>query len=129
VGLAALAVTAERSGSALTSRWTRRAAVAAHLAELTVDKLPQTPSRLQPEGSVPRLVLGAVAGAVLAHRQANPRQVVLASATIGLLGAAVGTRLGAAGRALGSRRFGRDLPGALVEDALCLAAATAATRG
>lgn len=129
IGLAALAVSAGDSGSALTGRWTRRLAGAACLAELVGDKLPQTPSRLEPPGSIPRLVLGAVSGAVLAHREGNSRQATVAAAMFGLLGAAAGTRLGAAWRKLGHANFGSDLPGAAIEDASCVAAARYATTG
>jgi uncharacterized membrane protein len=122
-GLTALALTNPSSGGALGSRWTRRLAGTAAAGELVGDKLPQTPSRLQPEGLVPRLVVGAVAGAVLTHREGGSRVRTALAAGIGLLGAAAGSRLGASWRQLAGRRFDKDLPGALIEDACCVATA------
>ncbi|MEO6700490.1 MAG: DUF4126 domain-containing protein [Jatrophihabitantaceae bacterium] len=129
IGLAALAATADRStGSVLTGRWAARLAGLAATGELIGDKLPQTPSRLQPAGAVARLALGAVGAGVLAHRDGNRRAVTLLASALGLAGAAAGTQLGARWRAIASVKFGADLPAALIEDAGCLAAAAAATR-
>jgi uncharacterized membrane protein len=127
-GLAALALTNRRGTGALGSRWTRRLAGTAAAGEFVGDKLPQTPSRLQPEGLVPRLVLGAVAGAVLTHREGGSRNRTVLAGGLGLLAAAAGSRLGASWRQLAARRFGRDLPGALIEDACCAVAVRYASR-
>lgn len=43
--------------------WIRQLMLAAAAVELVVDKLPATPSRLAPQGIVPRLALGALAAA------------------------------------------------------------------
>ncbi|MDQ1743685.1 MAG: hypothetical protein QOE23_2024 [Pseudonocardiales bacterium] len=127
-GLTALALTNPSSAGALANRWTRRLAGTAAAGELVGDKLPQTPSRLEPQGLVPRLALGTAAGAILTRREgAGPARTVLAGA-LGLLGAAAGSRLGASWRQQASRRFGQDLPGALIEDAVWLGVARYASR-
>jgi len=127
-GLAALAVTNPSTAGALASRWTRRLAGTATAGELLGDKLPQAPSRLQPKGLLPRLALGAAAGAVLAHREGGDRNRTLLAGALGLAGAAAGSWLGVSWRKLANRRFGKDLPGALIEDASWLAVAHYASR-
>jgi len=127
-GLTALALSHPATGGALGSRWTRRLAGAATAGEFVGDKLPRTPSRLHPVGLVPRLVLGALTGAALSHREGGSRNRALLAGALGLLGATAGSRLGVSWRQLASRRFGSDLPGALVEDAWCVAAARLASR-
>lgn len=133
LGVAALVLTAKparhlvsrRSGTH--TRWTRRIALLGSTGELVGDKLPQAPSRLQPRAAGLRLVLGAVSGATLAHREGSSRGRTIAGGVIGALGAAVGTRLGASWRGVATKKFGPDLPGALVEDAVAMAAAKYAT--
>ncbi|HEV2887781.1 MAG TPA: hypothetical protein VGX49_12775 [Jatrophihabitans sp.] len=147
-GLAALALTNPSSAGALGNRWTRWLAGTAAAGELVEDKLPQTPSRLRPEGLVPRLALGAASGAILTHREGGSRNRTALAGALGLLGAAAGSRLGASWRQLAGRRFGSspshsadsdaagqdvrrrypDLPGALIEDASCAAAVYYASR-
>ncbi|MEO7261607.1 MAG: DUF4126 domain-containing protein [Jatrophihabitantaceae bacterium] len=127
-GLAALALTNGSSGGALGSPWTRRLAGVAAAGELVGDKLPQTPSRLQPRGLALRLAFGAVAGAVLTHREGGSRNRAALAGALGLLGAGAGSRLGASWRQTAGRRFGKDLPGALIEDACCAAAVRYASR-
>ncbi len=124
-GLTALAVTvtSSRGGSPLTNPWTGRAAVVAGLGEAVVDKLPQTPSRLRPVVLGPRLAFGAVSGAILAHRAGGGRATSVLAATAGLAGAAAGSWLGVSWRGRASSRFGADLPGALIEDAVVLGTA------
>jgi len=128
-GLSALALTNPSSTGALAGRWTRRLISTAAAGELVGDKLPQTPSRLQPQGLVPRLGLGVVTGAVLARREGAGRGRTVLAGALGLLGAAAGSRLGAAWRQQATQRFGKDLPGALIEDALTLGVARYASRG
>ena len=107
--------------SILRHPWIRRLVLAAAAGELVVDKLPGTPSRLAPRGIIPRLALGALAAGLSAQtRQAS---WLLASA-IGASSAAVAARLGHDVRARLARRA-PDLPVALVEDALAIAAAAA----
>jgi uncharacterized membrane protein len=127
-GLSALALTNPSSTGVLGNRWTRRLAGTAAAGELVGDKLPQTPSRLQPSGLVPRLGLGAVTGAALARREGGNRGRTALAGALGLLGAAAGSRLGVSWRQQATRRFGKDLPGALIEDALWLGVARYASR-
>jgi uncharacterized membrane protein len=112
----------------LGNRWTRRLAGTAAAGEFVGDKLPQAPSRLQPAGLAPRLVIGAVSGALLTHREGGSRNRAVLAGALGLLGATAGSRLGVSWRQVASRRFGKDLPGALIEDACWLAAAHYASR-
>ena len=127
-GLAALALSRPASAGALGNRWVRRLVGAAAAGEFVGDKLPQTPSRLQPEGLAPRLVLGAVTGTVLARREGSSRNRALQAGALGLLGATVGSRLGVSWRRRATQRFGRDAPGALIEDAWCAVTARYAGR-
>jgi uncharacterized membrane protein len=127
-GLAALALTNRSRAGVVGSPWTRRLAGTATAGELIGDKLPQIPSRLQPEGLLPRLVLGTATGAILSHREGANRNRTLLAGVLGLAGAAAGSRLGVSWRQLASKRFGKDLPGALIEDLCWLAAAHYASR-
>jgi uncharacterized membrane protein len=125
-GLTALSLTA--TSGALGNRWSQRLARTAAAGEFVGDKLPQTPSRLQPEGLAPRLVLGALTGALLNHREGGSRNRALLAGALGVLGATAGSRLGVSWRQQATRRFGKDLPGALIEDAWSAAAARYASR-
>jgi uncharacterized membrane protein len=58
------------------------------LAELTADKLPNTPSRTAPPGLITRVVMGGLAGACVAC--AGGRRIYL-GALLGIAGALVGT--------------------------------------
>ena len=103
----------------------RRATVAAPIAltgELVVDKLPSTPSRLEPGPLAARVIFAALAGAVIAR---GADQSLLPAAVI------------ASAAALASARVGHDLRAALAdrmlpcavaagEDGLALALAGAA---
>jgi uncharacterized membrane protein len=99
----------------------RRLLLAAAAGELVVDKLPATPSRLTPQGIVPRRVLGALAASLSAQtRQASWPP----AAALGASSAAIAARLGHDVRA----RLARHAPDpavALAEDALALGAAVA----
>ncbi len=123
VGLAALALTSERTGSWQTSRWAVRAASTAAAGELIGDKLPQTPSRLQPPPLAGRLVFGTLGAAILAHREGGSRSNTVLAGALGLAGAAATSWGGASWRKVAAGRLGNDLPGALIEDAGCLALA------
>ena len=113
----------------LGNRWTRRLAGTAAAGEWLGDKLPQTPEPVAAGGAAapaglrrggrgdPHLPRRAAAAA---GRRWPPR--------LGLLGAVAGSRLGAAWRQQAARRFGADLPGALIEDAWVLGAARYASR-
>ena len=101
--------------------WIRRLVLAAAAGELVVDKLPGTPSRLAPQGIVPRLALGALAASLSAHtRQAS----WLPAAALGASSAAIAAKLGHDARARLARQA-PDLAVALAEDALAIAAAAA----
>jgi uncharacterized membrane protein len=138
-GLTALALSNPSTAGVLGNRWTRRLAGTAAAGEFVGDKLPQTPSRLQPEGLAPRLILGAVSGALLTRREGGSRNRAVLAGALGLLGATAGSRLGVSWRQLAAQRLGdpsrstsrnryADLPGALIEDACCAAMARYASR-
>ena len=71
--------------SALRHRIARPAATIAVAAELVLDKLPFTGSRLAPEGLAGRLVFAGAAGALIARRDRAPMLpvIVVAAATAG----------------------------------------------
>ena len=92
--------------------------------ELVVDKLPNTPSRLDPPGFAARLVLAAVSGVVLARaarRAALPAVVVAATA------AAASARLGHDLRVRASEQV-PPLVAAVAEDAVAITLAVLATQ-
>jgi uncharacterized membrane protein len=88
--------------------------------ELVADKLPSTPSRTVPLQFGTRLVVGAAAGALLALGSGAPW---IGGLVAGLIGAIGGTLGGRAMRARLAAKFGRDLPAALIEDAIAIAGA------
>lgn len=89
------------------------------LGELVGDVLPTTPSRKRVGPFGARLVSGGVCGAAIGIGVDAP----LLGLGLGVIGAVIGTLGGAALRARLATAFGRDLPAALVEDAIALAAA------
>lgn len=94
------------------------------LGEFVGDVLPTTPSRKLAGPFGARLVSGGVSGAAIGIGAGMPLVgLALVGLALGLAGAVVGTLGGAALRARLAVAFGRDLPAALVEDALALAAA------
>ena len=88
----------------------------AAVAELVTDQLPQTPSRKVPVQFGARIVLGAIAGALL------PGSWII-GAVLGAIGAVVGTLVGAEVRARLAKALGRDLPAALIEDVVAIGGA------
>ncbi len=111
--------------SGLQSPWGRRVSAGLVVGELIGDKLPQTPSRLEPQGLGARLVLGGAGGAALAWRAgAHP--------LLGALAATAGVGAGAVGglrmRQAVAARGWPDLPAALAEDAAALGLARTAGR-
>ena len=86
------------------------------IAELVNDKLPKTPSRLVPPQFITRIVTGALCG--LAIGLSGHGAIV--GLVAGIMGAVAGTFGGAKARSLLVRTFGRDLPAALLEDAVAL---------
>ncbi len=122
LGLAAVVVRSDRSlPSVVRSSWTKRLFAAGAAFELVVDKLPVTPSRLEAQGLVPRLALGALAAGLSAHtRQAR----WFPAAAIGASSAAVAAKVGHDVRA----RLARHAPDpavAVVEDLVALTLAAA----
>ncbi|MGV0908864.1 DUF4126 family protein [Martelella sp. FOR1707] len=89
------------------------------LVELVTDQLPSTPSRKVPPQFGARIVMGAVCGAAIG----SVSGVWIAGLVLGIAGAVVGTLGGAAVRQRLAARFGRDLPAALIEDAVAILAA------
>jgi uncharacterized membrane protein len=86
------------------------------LVELVGDQLPSTPSRKVPVQFGTRLVSGAFAGAIIG----TAGGALLAGLVAGIVGAAIGTYGGAEVRSRLAGAFGRDLPAALIEDAVAI---------
>ena len=86
------------------------------LVELVGDQLPSTPSRKVPVQFGARLVSGAFAGAIIG----TAGGALIAGLIAGVVGAAIGTYGGAEARARLAGAFGRDLPAALIEDAVAI---------
>lgn len=86
------------------------------IGEIITDKLPNTPSRKAPISFAVRILSGAFCGACLGT--ATP--YAIAGAIAGALGAVAGTIGWHAIRARMATAFGRDLPAALLEDALAI---------
>ena len=100
--------------------WTRRLLVAAAAGELVVDKLPTTPSRLEPSGIGGRLVLGALAASLFAQTRQAPW---LPAAGIGAATAIAAAKIGHDVRAE-LAKYVPDPAVAVVEDTIALALAT-----
>ena len=86
------------------------------LVELVTDQLPSTPSRKVPQQFGARLVSGAFTGAIIG----TVGGALIAGLIAGVIGAAIGTYGGAEVRARLAGAFGRDLPAALIEDAVAI---------
>ncbi len=93
------------------------------LTEYVGDTRPNTGSRKSPVGAVSRFAFGALVGALAAHAISEP---LAGGILLGVVGAAIGTWGGFAGRKRGAELVGRDLPVALTESALALALAALA---
>jgi uncharacterized membrane protein len=87
--------------------------------ELISDQLPKTPSRKVPIQFGTRIVAGALAGATLG----TPAGMLVVGAVAAAIGAVAGTLGGAAARGKLAEAFGRDLPAALLEDAVAIGGA------
>ncbi|NHK28854.1 DUF4126 family protein [Parvularcula flava] len=91
------------------------------LFELVGDKLPSAPSRLQKGALIARIVSGALTGAALGIALS----LIFVGLIAGAFGAFAGTYLCHGGRATCASLFGKDLPAALLEDALAITVACA----
>jgi uncharacterized membrane protein len=89
------------------------------LGELIADKLPKTPSRKSPVGLVARIVSGALCGAALGATN----QAAVGGLVVGVLGAIAGTLGGYELRTRLATIIGKDLPIALLEDAIAICGA------
>ncbi len=89
------------------------------LLELFADQHPKTPSRKVPHQFGTRILTGAFSGAALMM----PSGHWLRGAVIGAVGAVLGTLGGAEFRARLAKTFGKDLPAALIEDAVAVGGA------
>jgi uncharacterized membrane protein len=90
------------------------------LGELINDKLPKTPSRKSPPGFIARIVTGALSGAALGAAG----QALIAGLIAGVVGAIAGTLGGYEFRSRLVRAIGgKDLPIALLEDAIAIVGA------
>ncbi|MBZ9936107.1 DUF4126 domain-containing protein [Mesorhizobium sp. BR1-1-16] len=89
------------------------------LVELITDQLPSTPSRKVPMQFGARIVSGAFCGAVIG----TAGGMLVGGLIAGAIGAVIGTLGGAEVRGRLARAFGKDLPAALIEDAVAIVAA------
>ena len=113
----------------LRSRAGRKALQTSWIGELIADKLPVTPSRIEPGPLGGRMVFGALAGMAIGTegKGAMPR---LAGALAGACGAVAGSYGGYKARTYLTKEVGLpDLPGALVEDAAAFTLARKTIRG
>jgi uncharacterized membrane protein len=89
------------------------------IGELVNDKLPRTPSRLAPPGFIARIVASALCGLAIGLSGHGMTVGLVA----GIIGAVAGTFGGAKARGTLARTFRRDLPAALLEDAVAVGVA------
>jgi uncharacterized membrane protein len=89
------------------------------IGELINDKLPKTPSRKAPPAFAARIVMGAICGAALGVSS----QALIGGLLAGVLGAIAGTLGGYEARMRAARAVGKDLPIALLEDAIAVCGA------
>lgn len=81
-----------------------------------IDKNPKTPNRKAPPSFGARVVSGAFSGAAIGLSAGSLWPGLL----LGLIGAVLGTYGGAAFRGKLAATFGKDLPAALIEDAIAI---------
>jgi uncharacterized membrane protein len=84
--------------------------------ELVNDQLPKTPSRTVPPQFIARIVMGGFSGAAIGAGLGS----LWVGLVCGAIGAVIGTLGGAAFRGWLAGAFGKDLPAALVEDAIAI---------
>jgi uncharacterized membrane protein len=96
---------------------------AAALGEIVNDKV-TTGSRKAPPAFIARIVMGALSGAAIGAGAGK----LAAEIVLGAAGAVLGTLGGSALRARLAKAIGRDLPAALIEDAIAIVLAILAVR-
>jgi uncharacterized membrane protein len=96
---------------------------AAALGEIVNDKV-TTGSRKAPPAFIARIVMGALSGAAIGAGAGK----LVAGIVLGAAGAVLGTLGGSALRARLAKAIGRDLPAALIEDAIAIVLAILAVR-
>jgi len=89
------------------------------IVELIGDQLPATPSRKTPMQFGARIVTGAFSGAAIGLGASN----WVSGLIVGVIGAVIGTLGGYEVRRSLAASFGKDLPAALIEDAVAIVAA------
>ncbi|MBE9157649.1 DUF4126 domain-containing protein [Nodosilinea sp. LEGE 06152] len=89
------------------------------LGEFVTDQLPFTPSRKVPVQFGARILSGAISGAAIALAGGT----WVGGLVAGAVGAVIGTLGGAAARSRLATALGRDLPAALIEDAIAVVGA------
>jgi uncharacterized membrane protein len=87
--------------------------------ELVTDQLPKTPSRKAPPGFIARIVMGAICGGAFGTLGGS----LVVGAVAGVVGAVAGTFGGYEARVRLARASGKDLPIALLEDAIAIGGA------
>ncbi|WHO76322.1 DUF4126 domain-containing protein [Rhizobium sp. BT03] len=97
-------------------RWTPWIFTILAVTELVADQLPSTPSRKVPMQFGARIVSGALSGAAIGAASS----LLFGGLIAGVIGAVIGTYGGAAIRGRLAASFGRDLPAALIEDAVAV---------
>ena len=100
-------------------RWMPWILTALALVELVADQLPSTPSRTAPMGFGARILTGALSGAAIGAASG----LLIVGGIAGIIGAMLGTFGGHAARARLADAFGKDMPAALLEDAVAILAA------
>ncbi|MFS8146293.1 DUF4126 family protein [Rhizobium sp. BR 249] len=100
-------------------RWTPWIFTVLAVIELIADQLPSTPSRKVPMQFAARIVSGALSGAAIGAASS----LLFGGLVAGVIGAVIGTYGGAAVRGRLAASFGRDLPAALIEDAVAVVGA------
>ncbi|HEX4245844.1 MAG TPA: hypothetical protein VHY77_09770 [Acidimicrobiales bacterium] len=126
MGVAAVVLRAEKDGLPPVLRTTAaaRTVVAAAAGELVVDKSPRAVSRLRPGPLAARIVLGAIAGGLLAATKKGP---VVPAAAVASAAAVLAAKVGHDLRARAARSV-PDRAVAVVEDGVALGLAAAGTR-
>ncbi|MGO4134343.1 DUF4126 family protein [Rhizobium brockwellii] len=97
-------------------KWTPWIFTLLAVVELITDQLPSTPSRKVPVQFGARIVTGALAGATIGAASG----LLFGGLIAGVIGAVIGTYGGAAVRGRLAASFGKDLPAALIEDAVAV---------